>query len=163
MKALRTVVEKISREEGRLECGHTFRSELHPVPEPRTALVDCAECGADAPRPAHPEDRCERCGGPNIVWHAPNELWNRYAGDHSILCPVCFARLADAAGGRKIWRLAPAHPEEEPTCPECGGRADWKPCPECAGEGTVECLCEGDGGEYRCSLGCDDEVSEANR
>lgn len=45
--------------------------------------------------------------------------------------------------------------EEGPTCPACGEDAEWRDCPECNGEGTCECACEGDGGEYYCPLGCE--------
>lgn len=41
-----------------------------------------------------PEDRCDRCGGRNITWYADSALWNRVAGEWSILCPICFAELA---------------------------------------------------------------------
>lgn len=60
---------------------------------------------------AHPEDFCHKCGQPNIVWFAPNELWNksvRDANQPEILCPVCFVRLTEAAGFREqTWRVAP--------------------------------------------------------
>lgn len=65
----------------------------------------------------HPEDRCHRCGGPNVVWSAPSPLWNRvmrpadqqghpggeaYGG---IVCPTCFAALATEAGCGINFRL----------------------------------------------------------
>ncbi len=54
----------------------------------------------------HPEDRCDRCGGRNMkVWHVDNALWNRIAGDFSILCPICFAELAELSGMLPIWVL----------------------------------------------------------
>lgn len=56
----------------------------------------------------HPEATCERCGGPNIVWHAPSELWNRAIPEDGILCPLCFVVAARAAGIDEIWRLQPA-------------------------------------------------------
>ncbi len=47
----------------------------------------------------HPEDYCHRCGNPNIVWHAPNSLWNRViVHKPSILCPVCFVIEAEKSG-----------------------------------------------------------------
>lgn len=58
------------------------------------------------PAQDHPEDTCEECGGRNVVWFAPNDLWNRVmrGGDRGapdvleIVCPVCFIRRAEAAG-----------------------------------------------------------------
>lgn len=56
----------------------------------------------------HPEHRCERCGGRNIrSWYADSDVWNRVAGDFSILCPICFSELAANAGIRPTaWRLS---------------------------------------------------------
>lgn len=45
--------------------------------------------------------------------------------------------------------------DEGPSCPACGEPAEWRDCPECKREGTIECVCEGDGGEYYCPLGCE--------
>src|SRR5438445_11119667 len=54
----------------------------------------------------HPEGICEKCGGPNITWYAPNKLWNQYAGNYRILCPICFAKLAESAGCTPTaWKL----------------------------------------------------------
>lgn len=65
---------------------------------------------------SHPEANCARCMGPNIVWTAPSPLWNevmrggdingdeRHAG---IVCPTCFAVLAEKAGVADRWRLWP--------------------------------------------------------
>ncbi|MCA1617030.1 MAG: hypothetical protein LC729_00430 [Acidobacteria bacterium] len=56
----------------------------------------------------HPEDFCEKCGRSNIVWFAPSELWNKYAGDkYGILCPVCFVQQAEDAGFKMVWQIAP--------------------------------------------------------
>lgn len=62
----------------------------------------------------HPEDRCERCGGKNIVWFADSDTWNAHHGEFDILCPLCFAVLAEA-GGFKVagWRLAPGDHSDE--------------------------------------------------
>jgi hypothetical protein len=55
---------------------------------------------------AHPENRCQQCGGRNIVWHAPSEVWNRYARTDEILCPICFALRAESSGRPcAAWRL----------------------------------------------------------
>jgi hypothetical protein len=40
-------------------------------------------------------------------------------------------------------------------CPECGEPAEWVDCEECQGAGTIQCICEGECGEYRCTMGCD--------
>lgn len=58
----------------------------------------------------HPEQTCEKCGGSNIVWFAPNELWNAHAmaKGFGILCPVCFVNLAEADGFRPTaWKVQP--------------------------------------------------------
>lgn len=63
---------------------------------------------APAMAQAHPEDHCQRCGGPNVIWFAPNELWNRVVGSpNGILCPVCFIKMAEAMGISTTWRLEP--------------------------------------------------------
>lgn len=58
----------------------------------------------------HPEHRCDRCGGRNInAWHADSDVWNRVAGEFSILCPICFSELASDASMEfefAIWRLS---------------------------------------------------------
>lgn len=53
---------------------------------------------------------CERCGRDNIVWYAPNDVWNRVMPDDGgILCPVCFVQAAEQAGiAPTVWRLIPA-------------------------------------------------------
>ena len=66
----------------------------------------------DAPTPrtdAHPENNCQECGRPNIVWFTPNEIWNKTVGDGGgILCPVCFCKKAEAAGFyRHAWKIEP--------------------------------------------------------
>ena len=62
----------------------------------------------------HPEDTCGRCGGPNIAWAAPSPLWNEVmrGGDingpwqwNEIICPTCFAVLAEKVGVAQQWRL----------------------------------------------------------
>lgn len=56
----------------------------------------------------HPEERCTRCGGPNIVWHAPSELWNRAVPEDGIICPLCFVVAARAAGIDAITAATPS-------------------------------------------------------
>ena len=58
--------------------------------------------------PDHPEAFCERCGGANVCWHAPNDLWNRVArrpGQRDLMiCPRCFVLLLVALAVT-CWRL----------------------------------------------------------
>lgn len=63
----------------------------------------------------HPEHRCDRCGGRNISpWYADSDVWNRVAGDWSILCPICFSKLAEEAGIKPTaWRLSMEGDEPE--------------------------------------------------
>lgn len=100
----------------------------------------------------HPEATCERCRCPNVRrWHAPSPLWNAVmrsdgADAYGIVCPVCFAELAEARGvtveswcfrphgldvaslwvdgdGRRwdpdqcLWVDAASEPQETPTTP----------------------------------------------
>jgi hypothetical protein len=63
----------------------------------------------------HPEDSCQECGRPNVVWFAPNEIWNATDTGHDILCPVCFIKRAEAAGFNKsAWRIAPEFSDAPP-------------------------------------------------
>ena len=55
----------------------------------------------------HPEHRCGRCGGRNTIWYADSDVWNRVAGNYSILCPICFCELGEEAGiAPTAWRLS---------------------------------------------------------
>lgn len=68
----------------------------------------------DGTTDGHPESTCRRCGRTNIAWTAPSPLWNevmrggningvdRFSG---IVCPVCFAQLAEEAGVARHWRF----------------------------------------------------------
>lgn len=62
------------------------------------------------------ETYCHLCLGPNVVWSAPSPLWNEVMrggdinGDEphdGIVCPVCFATLAEQAGIAEMWRFTP--------------------------------------------------------
>ena len=56
----------------------------------------------------HPEDTCEKCGGPNITWFIASHFWNQYAGNYGILCPVCFIKQAESSGFIPTsWQIAP--------------------------------------------------------
>lgn len=66
----------------------------------------------------HPEASCGRCGGPNITWCAPSPLWNAVMRGGSIdgeeeydgiVCPGCFAQLAEERGIAHRWRLTAEH------------------------------------------------------
>jgi len=47
----------------------------------------------------HPEYKCQRCGGRNIVWYAENAVWNKVVRERwHILCPLCFVELDEQAG-----------------------------------------------------------------
>lgn len=63
---------------------------------------------------SHVEETCQRCGGPNPVWYAPDDIWNatvRTDGtdEWGILCPLCFALLAEGRvlGDRVRWAFVP--------------------------------------------------------
>lgn len=61
----------------------------------------------------HSEEWCMRCGGANPVWTAPSPLWNQVMRDgdinnpdkFSVVCPACFAWLAEGAGIAFGWRF----------------------------------------------------------
>lgn len=59
------------------------------------------------PAAGHPEAICQRCGGPNPIWHAPSDLWNRVmGGPNGIVCPTCFILLSVPHGlGLALWNL----------------------------------------------------------
>jgi hypothetical protein len=64
---------------------------------------------------AHPEDSCHRCGRSlGIPWVAPSPLWNAVMRGGSInnddefdgiVCPTCFAQLAQERGVAELWRF----------------------------------------------------------
>lgn len=63
---------------------------------------------------------CARCGGPvRLVYHVPDELWMRYCGfpnpPWGVLCPGCFADLAEESGTWMAWECA------EGNYPSCAG------------------------------------------
>lgn len=67
----------------------------------------------------HPENVCNRCGGPNVSWCAPSPLWNYVMrggtidGDWQygeLICPMCFVALAQEKGIDVSWRVSPVAP-----------------------------------------------------
>ncbi|GAA0720064.1 hypothetical protein Drose_06335 [Dactylosporangium roseum] len=79
------------------------------------ALFGLGEITWPAEQPEHPEAICHRCGGPNIAWSAPSPLWNAVMRGGSIngeeafdgiVCPSCFARLAEERGIAELWRFS---------------------------------------------------------
>lgn len=51
----------------------------------------------------HPEDFCHRCGRRNPIWTTPD--WQQaFPSDAGIVCPSCFAHLADPERSR-IWEF----------------------------------------------------------
>lgn len=85
----------------------------------------------------HPEDICHRCGGKNMTWWTPAEVWNPIMQPdgpdapwrwNEIICPQCFAELfeqqfpdtgwriepsPDTRGGKEFYAIHPAPPSEE--------------------------------------------------
>lgn len=58
----------------------------------------------------HPEEICDDCNGPNVVWYAPSPLWNevcRPAGylTDPMLCPRCFILRAEKTGLKGVWKI----------------------------------------------------------
>jgi hypothetical protein len=67
----------------------------------------------------HPEATCELCGGPNIVWYAPSEVWNEVTdalgssgAPASIWCPECFVFFAAAYGWKVVCFAAEVRRDE---------------------------------------------------
>ena len=62
----------------------------------------------------HPEDYCEQCGRKNIVWFAPNDLWNKHIRTGTtkpdpMLCPMCFIEILESKGySPPVWEISPA-------------------------------------------------------
>ena len=65
-------------------------------------------------RSRHPEAKCDDCGRPNVVWFAPNEIWNKVIRPNGevetdpMLCPTCFIRRAETSGiEATAWKVEP--------------------------------------------------------
>ena len=80
------------------------------------AVMNAATPTPPQPGEPHPEDTCEKCGGPNITWFVASPLWNKYARErYCIVCPLCFAKMAEDAGFvPTAWQLVPENPPEQP-------------------------------------------------
>lgn len=52
----------------------------------------------------HPEDYCNDCNNKNVIWYAPNELWNKLCKREEIICPFCFQERAKKAGIKIIFK-----------------------------------------------------------
>jgi hypothetical protein len=75
------------------------------------------------------ESVCHRCPGPNSPWSAPSPLWNAVMRGGSIggtdefdgiVCPTCFAVLAQQRGIAELWRFSAerVHAVLETTSPD---------------------------------------------
>ena len=58
------------------------------------------------------EETCEQCGGKNVCWFSPSDIWNAVArradGTDPMLCPNCFIQMAETAGYDKdAWKVVP--------------------------------------------------------
>lgn len=83
--------------------------------ERRVEALERALAYVETRETSHIEDFCHRCGGPNITWAAPSPLWNEVMRGGSIngeedfngiICPICFAVLAEKLGVAALWRLS---------------------------------------------------------
>jgi hypothetical protein len=73
----------------------------------KTKPKRASDVSSTDPLAEHPEDWCQRCCGRNVLWFAPDELWNRYHGRYNILCPDCFMFMAKLDGFDPVWELRP--------------------------------------------------------
>ena len=116
--------------------GWAMRSTAHGTP----GAAWTYSCDPLRP-PETDEATCQRCGGPNVwSWHAPSPLWNAVMRQPdgtdrwSIVCPPCFASLAEAAGigqvmsgvPRLIWHFGPDNLDVRPLWTDADGRT-WDP------------------------------------
>jgi hypothetical protein len=57
---------------------------------------------------------CMDCGKPNLVWFAPNNIWNQVFPDRvGLVCPNCFIERAERSGLKHAWLLTPETGVEE--------------------------------------------------
>lgn len=88
-----------------LKAGGCSEEEIRTFYDFHGALMDATKAPTSTPTamtiPAdHPESTCQKCGGPNVCWHAPSETWNRVATPdrYVIWCPLCFIAASEAIG-----------------------------------------------------------------
>lgn len=97
-------------------CVGDLRNAGYRLSENARALIAAVDAliAAESTADGHPEDHCHRCGGPNITWAAPSPLWNEVmrGGDiegrdlhDGIVCPTCFAVLAEKMGLANYWQF----------------------------------------------------------
>lgn len=71
---------------------------------------------------SHPENYCHQCGSKNVIWYAPNELWNELCESWEIICPKCFQERADERGINVIFKtevLEEPELSKQLVCPRC--------------------------------------------
>lgn len=115
--AARAEVAALRKAVGRVICAIDADNDAHVLPtltlgaiRRDLAHILAADEGERSDR--HPEHYCHRCGGPNFPWWVPSPVWNAVMGypdqaHDGIVCPRCFAELAEAKGARGPWRVAP--------------------------------------------------------
>jgi len=98
--------------------GDTFEqadSLTNDLPRWAQPVVTASSASNISIEPSGWEDYCHLCLGPNIDWSAPSPLWNQVMrggsinGDEihdGVVCPTCFATLAEQAGVATFWRLS---------------------------------------------------------
>src|SRR3990167_10028537 len=97
---------------------------LGRIVDPSHSFVTATE--PDEAERERPEVTCQRCGRPDAyAWPAPSPLWNAVMGDQpwGIVCPPCFAELAEANGFRYTWHFGP-HEDVSTLWTDADGR-EW--------------------------------------
>ena len=80
--------------------------------------LSASACSAPLIADGHPEAVCHDCKGPNVVWFAPSDIWNRVVRTPDtgmadpMLCPRCFILRAYTKGIDCAWQIAPERPAE---------------------------------------------------
>jgi hypothetical protein len=105
------------------KASHVSCSETHEIADFILEVIDHLTRHPSPAAPVtapddHPERICQRCGGPNPTWFAPNDLWNKYSHGHGILCPICFVQEAEMGGFKPTaWRVDCERLETSPAAP----------------------------------------------
>lgn len=88
-------------------------------PEDRAALAPASAGPEKQPPHLRGDGPCQDCGGPNIIWFAPNVFWNAvmsppgevHHGDPGgIVCVHCFVKRAEAKFAPTGWQLTAEWP-----------------------------------------------------